>query len=70
MRLERAAQLLESGAGSVAEVAYAVGFKSVAHFSNAFNELHGVRPSAWREHTARTLPAPPLTEHVSTNGTS
>jgi len=50
MRLERAAQLLESNAGSVAEVAYAVGFKSVAHFSNAFNERHGIRPSAWRDH--------------------
>jgi transcriptional regulator GlxA family with amidase domain len=36
----------------VAEVAYAVGFKSVAHFSNAFNEQTGVRPSAWREHSA------------------
>jgi AraC family transcriptional regulator len=58
MRLERAAQLLESGAGSVAEIAYAVGFKSVAHFSNAFNELHGVRPSAWREHAlAKAEPA-------------
>ena len=49
MRLERAAELLEAGAGSVGEVAYAVGFKSVAHFSNAFNERHGVRPSVWRE---------------------
>jgi len=49
MRLERAGQLLEADAGSVAEVAYAVGFKSVAHFSNAFHELHGVRPSGWRE---------------------
>jgi AraC-like DNA-binding protein len=48
MRLERAAEMLEAGAGSVGEVAYAVGFKSVAHFSNAFNERHGVRPSAWR----------------------
>jgi AraC-like DNA-binding protein len=48
MRLERAAEMLETGAGTVAEVAYAVGFKSVAHFSNAFNALHGVRPSAWR----------------------
>src|SRR5207248_932467 len=37
MRLERAAELLEARAGSVGEVAYAVGFKSVAHFSNAFN---------------------------------
>jgi len=49
MRLERAAAMLEAGAGSVSEVAYAVGFKSVAHFSNAFHELHGVRPSAWRD---------------------
>jgi len=54
VRLERAAHLLESGVGSVAEVAYAVGFKSVAHFSNAFNEHHGVRPSAWR--SSRTEP--------------
>jgi signal transduction histidine kinase/ligand-binding sensor domain-containing protein/DNA-binding response OmpR family regulator len=49
MRLERAAELLDSGAGSVGEVAYAVGFKSVAHFSNAFNDQFGIRPSAWRE---------------------
>jgi DNA-binding response OmpR family regulator/anti-sigma regulatory factor (Ser/Thr protein kinase) len=49
LRLERAAALLEAGAGSVGEVAYAVGFKSVAHFSNAFHEMHGVRPSAWRD---------------------
>jgi len=51
MRLERAAELLAARAGSVAEVAYAVGFKSVAHFSNAFYERHGIRPSAWRERT-------------------
>ena len=56
MRLERAAQLLESDAGSVAEVAYAVGFKSVAHFSNAFFDLHGVRPSSWRLHSLAKLP--------------
>jgi len=49
MRLERAAAMLEAQAGSVSEVAYAVGFKSVAHFSNAFHEMHGVRPSAWRD---------------------
>ena len=55
VRLERAAQLLESNAGSVAEVAYAVGFKSVAHFSNAFNEMHGVRPSVWRASRAESL---------------
>jgi transcriptional regulator GlxA family with amidase domain len=60
MRLERAAELLEAGAGSVAEIAYAVGFKSVAHFSNAFNERTGVRPSAWRKHsTAKAGDAEP-----------
>jgi len=48
IRLERAAQLLEAGAGTVSEVAYSVGFKSVAHFSNAFLALYGVRPSSWR----------------------
>jgi AraC-like DNA-binding protein len=45
MRRERAAQLLEAGAGSVSEVAYGVGFKSVAHFSNRFQYQFGVRPS-------------------------
>ena len=59
MRLERAAELLEAGAGTVGEVAYAVGFKSLAHFSNAFNELHGVRPSAWREHVLARVAAQP-----------
>jgi CheY-like chemotaxis protein len=53
VRLERAAELLDAGAGSVSEIAYAVGFKSVAHFSNAFHEQHGVRPSAWRERATR-----------------
>jgi transcriptional regulator GlxA family with amidase domain len=48
MRLERAAQLLAAGSGSVAEIAYSVGFKSVAHFSNSFNEHFGVRPSGYR----------------------
>jgi signal transduction histidine kinase/ligand-binding sensor domain-containing protein/CheY-like chemotaxis protein/AraC-like DNA-binding protein len=48
MRLERAAQLLQAGAGSVSEIAYGVGFKSIAHFSNRFQEHFGVRPSAYR----------------------
>ena len=38
LRLQRAEQLLRAGAGTVSEIAYAVGFKSVAHFSNAFQE--------------------------------
>ena len=47
MRLERAGQLLKAGAGTVSEIAYAVGFKSLAHFSNAFLDYYGCRPSAY-----------------------
>ncbi len=48
MRLERAASLLAAGAGSVSRIAYAVGFKSLAHFSNRFSDHFGVRPSRYR----------------------
>ena len=47
MRIERGAQFLAAGAGTVSEVAYAVGFKSVAHFSNRFEKAYGCRPSAY-----------------------
>ena len=48
-RLDRAAELLAAHAGTVSEVAYGVGFKSVAHFSNAFLDHTGTRPSAYVE---------------------
>ena len=47
-RLARAAELLEAETGTVSEVGYAVGFKSVAHFSNAFEQAYGCRPSVYR----------------------
>ncbi len=47
MRLERAAHLLEIRAGTVSEVAYAVGFKSVSHFSNVFLGHFACRPSEY-----------------------
>ena len=49
MRLERAGGLLAARAGMVSEVAYAVGFKSVAHFSNAFHARYGCRPSGYAD---------------------
>lgn len=45
IRLERAASLLEGKVGSVSEVAYATGFKSVAHFSKCFKDSYGHSPS-------------------------
>jgi AraC-like DNA-binding protein len=47
MRLERAAHLLAGRAGTVSEIAYAVGFKSVGHFSDSFVQAYGCRPSAY-----------------------
>jgi DNA-binding response OmpR family regulator/nitrogen-specific signal transduction histidine kinase len=47
VRLERAALLLEKGAGSVSEIGYSVGFKSVSHFSASFRQKFGMTPSAW-----------------------
>ncbi|MDX1530663.1 MAG: two-component regulator propeller domain-containing protein, partial [Rhodothermales bacterium] len=57
MRLERASQMLAARAGSVSEVAYAVGFRSVAHFSNAFLDRFGCRPSAYRGERVSEKPA-------------
>ena len=47
-RLQRAAHLLDAGDGNVGEVAYAVGFRSLAHFTNRFRSRFGVTPSEWK----------------------
>ncbi len=56
-RLERAAQLLRAGEGNVGEVAYAVGFRSVSHFTRRFRERFGATPSEWRRGDAPPAPA-------------
>lgn len=47
MRLERAARLLEGGAGSVVDVAAAVGYTDAESFSRAFRQGFGIPPSAY-----------------------
>ena len=47
LRLERAAQLLAQQAGTVSEVAYAVGFKQPQYFSKLFRQVFGVPPSEY-----------------------
>jgi CheY-like chemotaxis protein len=47
-RLQRASELLIAGDGGVGEIAYAVGFRSVSHFTYRFRQRFGVSPSAWK----------------------
>ena len=51
-RLARAHSLLRERAGGVGEIAYAVGFKSLAHFSRSFRDVYGVPPSMVAETAA------------------
>jgi signal transduction histidine kinase/DNA-binding response OmpR family regulator len=48
-RIERAKTLFENGAETVSEVAYATGFRSPSHFSQAFKEEVGTTPSGYQE---------------------
>ena len=47
VRLERAARLLREGRGNVSEVALAVGYQSLSHFSKAFWEQFGCCPGLY-----------------------
>lgn len=46
-RLERAATLLARRVATVGEIAYAVGFNGISHFSKSFRDHYGVTPTAW-----------------------
>ena len=48
LRLERAKELLEKGAGNASEVAFMVGFNSLAYFSKTFGDHFGISPSEVR----------------------
>lgn len=45
-RLARAQALLRARSGNVSEIAYAVGFDNLSHFSQAFRKRFGVAPSS------------------------
>jgi DNA-binding response OmpR family regulator len=55
MRLQRAKDLIERGAGTISEIAYTVGFGSPAYLTKCFREQFGIVPSQVR----RKSGAPP-----------
>lgn len=49
IRLQQAASLLTSQKLSVSEVAYALGFSNLSHFSTSFREFYGMAPKEYAE---------------------
>jgi CheY-like chemotaxis protein len=49
IRLQQAGKLLAEKHFNISEVAFAVGFTNVAHFSNAFKEFYGVSPTVYMD---------------------
>jgi signal transduction histidine kinase/ligand-binding sensor domain-containing protein/AraC-like DNA-binding protein len=49
IRLKHAAELLSNQKLTVSEVAYALGFINISHFSNSFREFHGVSPKEFQQ---------------------
>ena len=59
LRLRRARLLIERTFLTVKEVMVLVGYSDPSHFSRDFRRLHGVAPSALREHgVTASMPAP------------
>lgn len=56
MRMQRAVELLEKGAGNISEVAYEVGYSGPSHFTRSFKKQFGYPPSEYnkRKETVET----------------
>ena len=52
-RVERAKELLTDPQLSLAQVGYAAGFASQAHFTTVFRKLVGITPAAYRRNSER-----------------
>jgi AraC-like DNA-binding protein len=51
IRLNQAATLLKNQKLTISEVAYALGFTNLSHFSNSFREFHGISPKEYMKST-------------------
>lgn len=58
-RVEEGARLLRTTSGSIADVAFSVGFKSVSHFFRCFQAQYGVTPTEYRRASHQDDVSPP-----------
>ena len=58
LRIGRACRLLNESDKSVAEIAYACGFRNLANFNRRFRMIKGMTPSVYREHFKSAVPSP------------
>lgn len=49
IRMQKASELLSYQKVNISEVAYALGFSNLSHFSNAFKDFYGVSPKEYAE---------------------
>lgn len=54
VRMERAAELLQTSSLPVGEVTRRVGYRAQAQFAKAFRRYHGLPPSRWRASATST----------------
>lgn len=58
IRLKQAGDLLTGQKLTVSEVAYALGFCNLSHFSNSFREFHGMSPKEYAEQSRKENQSP------------
>ena len=63
IRMQQAAKLLKEKKLSISDVAYAVGYSNLSHFSNTFKDLFGQTPKEYMQ-AFRDLPAEEEGENV------
>ena len=52
-RLKQCLSFLLNQENTIKEVAFSVGFKDAAHFTNYFKAFYGISPSEWKENNAK-----------------
>ena len=60
--MDRAAEMLANGSGTVRDVAQRVGYRQPAQFAKAFRRRHGVTPSRYRSAARRPHSGQPIPE--------